>query len=594
MHNALAAQRATGELPRRYGRMPKPNLSDNDLKQMDEAWQVAQPEPVVRGLLNRALEDLRAARDRLNQTPKNSSRPSGSMSPWQRGTGDASGGTMDDMLPGEQDEPPRQTDDTPAEPGAEPAAEHTSPDAPGPKAPDVPPDAAACVPAPAVPRGRPGRRVGAPGHGRQQKLVPTKTHEYRPLCCAACQRVLPTDGEAQAWTAWDMLEMLKLSQPQPSECGAPLSDPAETSEVGLRIEVTRYRLMQQRCVCGHITRAEAARAAEDAAWPGVPIGQQRLLGPQLASAVVWLCVRMRLSRRNVSELLLELFGLMLSPALVDQTVHQAARSVAPLEQALADELAKAKLVYADETSWSESGQKLWLWVICSCATVLYVIGSRGREMLDNVLALDFGGTLMSDGYAAYRNRLLRLRCWAHLHRKARGLAESTDRQVATAGAMMLQLVEDLMRAVFEARESQGPPPTVTHAAQIEQLRQLCERHRDASPKALRELAREFLNDWEAIVRPLADPRLPLTNNAAERQLRHFVIARRISYGTRTEVGSHSVALLASIIDTCRLRRASATDLLARAIHAARMGLPTPCLPAIPADLLTADAALAMG
>jgi hypothetical protein len=41
------------------------------------------------------------------------------------------------------------------------------------------------------------------------------------------------------------------------------------------------------------------------------------------------------------------------------------------------------------------------------------------------------------------------------------------------------------------------------------------------------------------------------NNAAERQLRHFVIARRISYGTRTEVGSHSIALLASIIDTCR-------------------------------------------
>jgi hypothetical protein len=84
------------------------------------------------------------------------------------------------------------------------------------------------------------------------------------------------------------------------------------------------------------------------------------------------------------------------------------------------------------------------------------------------------------------------------------------------------------------------------------------------------------------------------NNAAERQLRHFVIARRISYGTRTEVGSHSIALLASIIDTCRLRRASATDLLARAIHAARMGLLAPTLPAIPADLLIAEAAFAMG
>jgi transposase len=569
-----------------------PNLSDHDLKQMDEAWQGGQPEPVVRGLLRRALEDLRLARDRLNQTPSNSSRPSGSMPPWQRGTGDTSGDALGDTPPpGDQDGPPGQAGEAQADPSAKPPAEPTPPDA---SAPDAPPDAAACVQAPAAPRGRPGRRVGAPGHGRQQKLEPTHTQEYRPLCCAACQQALPTDGEAQAWTAWDTLEMVRLSDPQHTGCNAPVSDPAAPLELGLHIKVTRHRLMQQRCACGHTTRAEAARAADDAAWPGVPISQQRLLGPRLAAAVVHLCVRMRLPRRMVSELLLEWFGLEISPALVDQTVHQAARSVAPLEQALADDLARAKLACIDETSWTESTLKLWLWVLCSCSTVLYLIGSRGREMLDNALGLDFGGTIMSDGYAVYRGRLLRLRCWAHLHRKARGLAESTDRQVASSGAAIQQIFDDLMEAVFKAREAQGPPPAVTHAAQIEQLRQLCEQHRDARHKALRELAREFLNDWDVIVRPLAEPHLPLTNNAAERQLRHFVIARRISYGTRTEVGSHSIALLASIIDTCRLRRASATDLLARAIHAARMGLPPPSLPTIPADLLNAEAAFAMG
>ena len=116
------------------------------------------------------------------------------------------------------------------------------------------------------------------------------------------------------------------------------------------------------------------------------------------------------------------------------------------------------------------------------------------------------------------------------------------------------------------------------------LRQLCEQHRHASHKALREIARELLNDWDVIMRPLDDPTLPLTNNAAERQLRHYVIARRISYGTRSPVGSHSLALLASIIDTCRLRCASATTLLALAIHAARLGLPAPELPAIPSNL----------
>jgi hypothetical protein len=90
---------------------------------------------------------------------------------------------------------------------------------------------------------------------------------------------------------------------------------------------------------------------------------------------------------------------------------------------------------------------------------------------------------------------------------------------------------------------------------------------------------------------LGEPLLPLTNNAAERQLRHWVIGRRISYGTRTLVGSNSLALLASVIDTCRLRGASAVDLLARAISAARLGLPAPALPDIAPHLLGRNGAL---
>ena len=40
-----------------------------------------------------------------------------------------------------------------------------------------------------------------------------------------------------------------------------------------------------------------------------------------------------------------------------------------------------------------------------------------------------------------------------------------------------------------------------------------------APVKTRELAREMLNDWEAIFQVLAYPHLPLTNNEAERALR---------------------------------------------------------------------------
>jgi hypothetical protein len=74
--------------------------------------------------------------------------------------------------------------------------------------------------------------------------------------------------------------------------------------------------------------------------------------------------------------------------------------------------------------------------------------------------------------------------------------------------------------------------------------------------------------------------LPLTNNEAERALRHYVISRRISHGTRTEIGSRAFALLASVIETCRRRGAVVLDFLGTVIAAARKGLALLALPEI--------------
>jgi hypothetical protein len=86
------------------------------------------------------------------------------------------------------------------------------------------------------------------------------------------------------------------------------------------------------------------------------------------------------------------------------------------------------------------------------------------------------------------------------------------------------------------------------------------------------------------LRPLAEPHLPLSNNAAEQALRHWVISRTISHGTRSEEGSRAFAFLASLIETCRRRGASAWQYLGTVIAAARKGLQLPTIPAIPANV----------
>ena len=97
---------------------------------------------------------------------------------------------------------------------------------------------------------------------------------------------------------------------------------------------------------------------------------------------------------------------------------------------------------------------------------------------------------------------------------------------------------------------------------------------------MRALAREIMNDWEAIVAFVKHPEadLPPTNNEAERALRHAVISRRISYGTRTSEGSRAYSALLSVIETCRLREVNPWDYIAEVLALGRKGLDPPAVP----------------
>ena len=231
------------------------------------------------------------------------------------------------------------------------------------------------------------------------------------------------------------------------------------------------------------------------------------------------------------------------------------------------------LLHADETSWPEPGRPLWLWVFVATTATLYYVAGRGKELVENVLD-GFSGGLMSDGWMAYRDYPRRLRCWAHLIRKARGLAESGDREARVFGPRVLTTLGVLMAAVYAARE--GPLPVdlpTQHAPRVAALRAACEQRQGSDHAKTHALAVELLNDWDAIFQVLRHPELPLTNNEAERPLRHWVILRKLSLGTRTPVGSRVFALLASVIDTCRQRGHSPWRTLERAIADWRAGLP---------------------
>jgi len=251
----------------------------------------------------------------------------------------------------------------------------------------------------------------------------------------------------------------------------------------------------------------------------------------------------------------------------------------PLEDVFIQEIISSELLHVDETSWMEHTTLLWLWVFSTDRVTAYWIATRSAELMDSLLGEDYSGWLMSDGYSVYRKYLNRLRCWAHLLRKAKGLTESLNKGAQFFGQQTLNLLGMMIDSVRKARIT--PPDTPlseTYRLELLAYQQLCVQMKTHEHKKTAALATEMLNDWKAIFQVLDQPHQPLTNNEAERALRHWVILRGICYGTRSENGTRVFAILISVIETCRKRNQSPWIYLAQVIASQRSGLPVPALP----------------
>ena len=519
-------------------------LSDSDLRQLDKARVLGMLPQHKDKLLLTLIDDLREARERLGANSQNSSRPPRTDSPWSS--------TPDQEHQAKT--PPKSSTEIDKNEPIDDKQEGVNPTA-------QPSDSTA-QPSESTVKRKVGHQLHAPGHGRELTLPISAIQTHAPCHCAICGEAL----DAQHFLAHSGHYVLDIDITP------------NLGLAGIRVTHEKHLYGEIACTCGHINSTEPGSCPDDPSWKKLPMNERGIVGPTLASLIVCMAQRMRLSRRQTQEFLRDWLDVPLSTSTINRCIHEAGRAVEPLEEQLVEEIREASLLHADETPWKEWGQLLWLWVIISPTVCLYLIGYRSQELLDNLFGDQIKGWLMSDGYKVYRKYQNRLRCWAHVIRKAKGLTEAYDEEAINFGKQVNQWLEKLMQAIYQARESPpGTPMTVTYAAELEAFKQLCEQHRESKHKKTRELAGEFLNDWEAFWVVLAYPFLPFTNNEAERALRHWVIARLISQGTRTEQGTRAFGLLASVIETCRKRKILPWPYLAKVIAERRKGNPAPAM-----------------
>jgi hypothetical protein len=62
----------------------------------------------------------------------------------------------------------------------------------------------------------------------------------------------------------------------------------------------------------------------------------------------------------------------------------------------------------------------------------------------------------------------------------------------------------------------------------------------------------FIENYDGLTLFLNEPDVPIDNNAQERLLRSHVVGRKTWYGTHSEQGAETAAILFSIVETCKL------------------------------------------
>src|SRR5205823_6609116 len=184
----------------------------------------------------------------------------------------------------------------------------------------------------------------------------------------------------------------------------------------LAVRVTEYQLGVRRCpACGKRTRADLPT--------GVP---RRPFGPRLTAVIALLSGRYRLSRREVRQMLQDLWAVRVSLGAVVRQEQVQSTALAPVVAEARAAVQQAAVVNMDETGWRQEQQRAWLWTAVTAElTVFSIDRSRGGAAIEALLGSEFAGVVGSDRWSAYSRFPAERRalCWAHLKRDWQGLVD---------------------------------------------------------------------------------------------------------------------------------------------------------------------------
>jgi transposase len=381
-------------------------------------------------------------------------------------------------------------------------------------------------------------------------------------------------------------QMEEIIDHYPEACGGCGHEFAEDEKVPCRRPGRRQVAeLPQVAVVYFEHRTHRLRCPDCASQTAAVLGEQiggSAFGPCLAAAVVSMTARNRVSRRDMSELARELFGLGLSVGSIDAICQRAAVALAGPHELLSAAVLSSPAVNLDETGWRTAGDARTLWTATTPEAAIFRIAEdRHRDRLTELIGEDFLGIACSDRWWAYDHLdpECRQACWSHLHRDFRRHSEGLALQ-KLFGEQGLVLTGRLFGAWHAFDEHQDRARLTCEMAPVQtELRVLLEQAARKSKRTRlhRRFANNLLKIWPALWTFVTVEGVEPTNNAAERSLRGPVIHRKLSHGSQSEDGERFIERALSASVTCRLQGRSLFAYLSDLLTAHARGDPLPTL-----------------
>ena len=258
-------------------------------------------------------------------------------------------------------------------------------------------------------------------------------------------------------------------------------------------------------------------------------------------------------------------------------VGKAAYELRPVYDCLLKNLKQSSKLFMDETTapvldpgrgktktgyfWALArDDRPWLGQAPPGVAFTYAPG-RGGKYADDILQ-GFSGTLQVDGYAGY-NRLLKRAsqdvklayCWAHARRKLHDVTKASAAPIAQEG---LKQIAALYRIEADIK---GQPTDARLLARIERTKPKLEifekwlaksRAQVSAKSPTGEALKYIAKYWNGLNLFTTDGRIEIDNNPVERTIRPIALNRKNALFAGHEAGAQNWAMLASLIETCKL------------------------------------------